>query len=107
MRTRLLSTVLLAGGLLTVSAGAFDQSAPFGLSWGPVVNVPRPSLATREDNITLLVYRGERIPREARDAEEIVLGVCKNEGVQQIVWISRLAAIGHGLLEWRPVVPRR
>jgi hypothetical protein len=89
MRARFLSTVLIGGSLLTVSAGAFDQSAPFGLSWGPVVNVPRPSLATREDNVTLLVYRGDRIPNEARDAEEIVLGVCKNEGLQQIVWISR------------------
>ena len=89
MRARLLWAVLLAGGLLTVSAGAFDQSAPFGLSWGPVVKVPRPSLATREDNLTLLVYRGDRVPNEVPDTEEVVLGVCKNEGLQQVVWISR------------------
>ena len=106
MRTRLLSTVLLAGGL-----------CPFRPVHRPTCSVRTFLGSCRErssafvgnegGNITLLVYRGERIPREARDAEEIVLGVCKNEGVQQIVWISRLAAIGHGLLEWRPVVPRR
>ena len=89
MRARLLWAVLLAGGLLTVSAGAFDQSAPFGLSWGPVVKVPKPSLATREDNLTVLVYRGDRVPNEVPDTEEVVLGVCKNEGLQQVIWISR------------------
>jgi hypothetical protein len=88
MRTVLL-VVLIGGGLLNLSAGAFGQSAPFGLSWGPVDNVPRPSFATREDNVTLLMYRGDQIPKDARDAEEIVLEVCKNEGLQQIIWISR------------------
>jgi hypothetical protein len=88
MRTTVLA-VFIGASLLNLSAGAFAQSAPFGLSWGPVENVPRPSLATREDNVTLLMYRGDRIPTEARDAEEIVLEICKNEGLQQIVWISR------------------
>jgi hypothetical protein len=84
------STVLLAVfSLLSLSADAFGQSPPFGLSWGPVENVPRPSLATREDNVTLLMFRGNRIPRELRDTEEIVLEVCKKEGLQQIIWISR------------------
>ena len=86
MRPTILLAAFITGSL---PAGAFGQSAPFGLSWGHVDNVPRPSFATREDNVTLLVYRGDRIPNEARDAEEIVLEVCKNEGLQQIVWISR------------------
>ena len=42
-----------------------------------------------EDNLTLLVYRGDRVPNEVPDTEEVVLGVCKNEGLQQVVWISR------------------
>jgi hypothetical protein len=89
MRKTMLLALLIGGSLLNLSAGAFGQSAPFGLAWGPVDNVPRPSLASREDNVTLLMYRGDRIPREARNTEEIILEVCKNEGLQQIVWISR------------------
>jgi hypothetical protein len=49
--------VLLAvtgASLLSFSAGALDQSAPFGFSWGPVDKVPRPSLATRDENIIRL-----------------------------------------------------
>jgi hypothetical protein len=90
MRTTVLLAVVIYGSLLNLSADAFGQSAPFGLSWGPVDKVPTPSLATREDNITLLMYRRDRLPPdELRDTEEIVLEVCKKEGLQQIVWISR------------------
>ena len=83
--------VLIGASLLICSNNAFGQSAPFGFSWGPVEKVPTPSLATRHDNITLLIYRRDRLPSdELRDAEEIVLQVCKEEGLQQIVWISKL-----------------
>src|SRR6516165_10376336 len=82
--------VLIGASLLICSNNAFGQSAPFGFSWGPVDKVPTPSLATRHDNITLLIYRRDRLPSdELRDAEEIVLQVCKEEGLQQIVWISK------------------
>jgi hypothetical protein len=91
MRNAMLLAVLVTGSVLNFSARAFDQSAPFGLSWGPVDKVPAPSLATRHDNITLLIYRGDRLPSgELRDTEEIVLQVCKEEGLQQVIWISRL-----------------
>jgi len=80
-----------AVSLLNFSAGAVDQSAPFGFSWGPVDKVPRPSLAMRDENITRLTYFRDRLPpNELRDNEEIVLEVCKNEGLQQIIWVSRL-----------------
>jgi hypothetical protein len=76
--------------LLNCSAVALDQSAPFGFSWGLVGKVPTPSLATRHANITLLIYRSDRLPSdELRDTEEIVVQVCKEEGLQQIVWISK------------------
>jgi hypothetical protein len=104
MRATLLLSVLIAGSLPTLSARAFDQSAPFGLSWGPVENVPRPSFATREANVTLLMYRGNRIPSEARDAEEIVLEVCKNEGLQQIVWISRFLSDSEALDKFEAIL---
>jgi hypothetical protein len=91
MRTRVLLSVLTVGSLLNFSAGAVDQSAPFGFSWGPVDKIPRPSIAAREGNVTLLVYQRDQLfLTELRDTEEIVLEVCKKEGLQQIVWISRL-----------------
>jgi hypothetical protein len=81
--------LLISASLLNFSASAFDQ-APFGFSWGPVDKVPTPSHAAREDNITLLIYRRDRLPSdELRDTEEIVLEVCKKGGLQQIVWFSK------------------
>lgn len=66
------------------------QDAPFGLAWGPVVEVPRPSLALRDHNITVLVYLPDRVPAGVVDTEEIVLEVCAPEGLQRVVWVSRL-----------------
>src|SRR5262249_52604423 len=41
--------------------------------------------------ITLLIYRRDRLPAdELRDTEEIILEVCKKEGLQQVIWISKL-----------------
>jgi len=92
-RRRVCSKALLPiaiASLLNFSAAAFDQPAPFGFSWGPVDKVPAPSLATRHDNVTLLIYRGDRLPSdELPGTEEIVLQVCKEEGLQQIIWISK------------------
>jgi hypothetical protein len=91
MRTMVLVSVLTVGSLLNFSAGSVDQSAPFGFSWGPVDKIPRPSIAAREGNVTLLVYQRDQLSfTELRDTDEIVLEVCKKEGLQQIVWISRL-----------------
>ena len=80
----------IGASLLSFSASAFDGAAPFGFSWGPLDKFPTPSLATRHANITLLIYRRDRLPSdELRDTEEIVLQVCEKEGLQQIIWISR------------------
>jgi hypothetical protein len=97
-----LLAVLISSSLLSFSVGGFDQSAPFGFSWGPVDKVPTPSLATREENITRLTYWRDRLPPdELRDTEEIDFEVCKGEGLQQIIWISRLlsASEEHDRLE--------
>ena len=90
MGKKVLLAVVTGASLLNLSAGALDQSAPFGFSWGPVDKVPRPSLATRDENITRLTYFRDRLPPNFRNTEEIVLEVCKNDGLQQIIWISRL-----------------
>jgi hypothetical protein len=86
----MLFTVLAAFTLLSFAAGAFDSSAPFGLSWGPVDKVPRPSRETRENNVALLMYRDDRLPNNLDDTEEVVLEVCRKEGLQEVVWVSRL-----------------
>src|SRR5271166_3909797 len=80
---------LICAGLLSCSASAFDDFVPFGLSWGPVSTVPIPSLTTSHDNVTLLIYRNDRLPPDVARTEEIVLQICKNEGLQQIIWISQ------------------
>jgi hypothetical protein len=49
MGKKVLLAVVTGASLLNFSAGALDQSAPFGFSWGPVDKVPRPSLATRDE----------------------------------------------------------
>src|SRR5262245_13186140 len=89
MAATTLLAALLTGALLNPSAGPSDQGAPFGFSWGPVAKVPRPSHATREDNVTLLLYQSDRLPPGFKDTDRVVLEVCKNEGLQQIVWITR------------------
>ena len=63
MGKKVLFAVVTGASLLNFSAGALDQSAPFGFSWGPVDKVPRPSLATRDENITRLTYFRDRFPQ--------------------------------------------
>jgi hypothetical protein len=91
---RIMATLLVGGILLNFSPNAHGQTAPFGFSWGPVDKVSRPSDALREGNVTRLVYRHERLPpNELRDTEEIILEVCKIEGLQQIIWVSRVLSV--------------
>ena len=63
--------------------------APFGLSWGPLTEVPKPSMVDREGNITALIYFHDRPPSTGRDTDRVVLEVCKDEGLQQVIWLSR------------------
>ena len=84
----------LLGILMAISSGlgvrdALAQEAPFGLTWGPMLEVPRPSLAIREGNITALIYLPDRVPAGIADTEEIVLEVCTSEGLQRAIWVSR------------------
>ena len=80
-----LITALVSEGLAEAAA----EEAPFGFSWGPVNQIPRPSMAQRESNITALIYLRDRVPPELRDTEEVVLEVCAVEGLQHILWVSR------------------
>ena len=107
MGKKMLLAVVTGASLLNFSAGALDQSAPFGFSWGPVDKVPRPSFATRDENITRLTYfRDQLPPNELRDTEEIALEVCKNEGLQQIIWISRFLSETEELDGVQAILPK-
>jgi hypothetical protein len=81
---------VVAAAAAVFAATAFDGSAPFGLAWGPLEKIPRPSLALKDVNVTVLLYRRERLPSvEIADTEVILLDVCKKEGLQQISWASK------------------
>jgi hypothetical protein len=84
------ATMLFVAGIGAASAATdFDGSAPFGLAWGPLDKIPSPSLALKDVNVTVLMYRRDRLPSELPDTEVILLDVCKKEGLQQISWASR------------------
>lgn len=67
-----------------------EHVAPFGLTWGPVDQIPKPSAIGREANVTTLFYDRQSWPVLGKDTEEILLEVCKREGLQEVVWLSRL-----------------
>ena len=85
MRRSALSALLWLGCL----HGAYAQEAPFGLSWGPVDTVPKPSMVDREANITALTYFHDRPLAAGIDTDEVILEVCRDEGLQQVIWLSR------------------
>ena len=93
MRMVVLKVIIGAGLLLVFPAFGPNDAAPFGLSWGPIEKIPRPSLQAREANLTLLIYHKDRLDK-FQNTDEIVLEVCKNEGLQQVIWVSRLLSGG-------------
>lgn len=87
---RVLSATLVMGLACMNNAVAADaDKAPFGLSWGPVTSVPRPSMADREGNVTALFYFHGQAPASGPDTQQVVLEVCRDEGLQQVIWVSQ------------------
>ncbi|KQP04919.1 threonyl-trna synthetase [Methylobacterium sp. Leaf456] len=62
---------------------------PFGLAWGPVDRIDKPSMVDREANLTGLYYLHDRPLASGPDTAEVVLVICRNEGLQQVVWVGR------------------
>ncbi|KOX42817.1 threonyl-trna synthetase [Streptomyces purpurogeneiscleroticus] len=83
------------------STGAND--APFGLSWGPVDAVPRPLKVDREANLTALYYPHGWPPALGEATAEVVLVVCRDEGLQQVVWVG-LPMSGETLVRTRRAI---
>ena len=84
---RCLALTLSAAMFVVAAVGAalaatdFDGSAPFGLAWGSLDKIPRPSLALKDVNVTVLLYQRERLPSELTDTEVILLDVCRKEDI--------------------------
>lgn len=85
MDVRVLGSFLL----FATTASAVAEDAPWGLSWGPVTEVPRPSMVDREANITALTYFRDHAFVPGPDTDEVILEVCRDEGLQQVIWLSR------------------
>lgn len=81
--------ILLAVLLVAAAGGSRADEAPFGLTWGPLSDVPRPSIVDRAGNITALYYRDGRSPASGTDTLQVILEVCRDEGLQQVLWSSR------------------
>lgn len=65
-----------------------DGEAPLGLAWGLVATVPRPWKLDREANLTGLYYPSGWGPATGSGTAEVVLVVCRDEGLQQVVWVG-------------------
>ena len=104
---RLSVTTFTIAACFLPPALAFDDAAPFGFAWGPLEKVPKPSLALKEANITVLLYRQDRLPvDEMPDTEFVLLDVCRKEGLQQISWASKALSANEAAAKFAQVVAR-
>ena len=92
-------------GCFLLPASAFDHAAPFGFAWGPLDKIPKPSLAAKDANVTVLLYRRERLPvDEMPDTELVLLDVCKKEGLQQVSWVSGALSANEAVAKFAQIV---
>ncbi|MCK1326466.1 hypothetical protein ACVWZV_009427 [Bradyrhizobium sp. GM5.1] len=100
---RPVAVFIVAAGALP--ALALDGSAPFGFAWGPLDKIPKPALALRDANVTVLFYRRDLLPAgEMPDTEVVSLDVCKKEGLQKISWASRAFSSSEAAAKFAQVV---
>jgi hypothetical protein len=101
---RSVTVVAVAAGMV-LPVWALDGPAPFGFAWGPLDKIPTPSLALKDANVTVLLYRRDRLQsKEMPDTEVILLDVCKKEGLQQISWVSRALSANEAIAQFAQVV---
>ncbi|KST61151.1 threonyl-trna synthetase [Methylobacterium sp. GXS13] len=74
---------------IVAAADASGEGAPFGLVWGPVDRIAPPSMVDREANLTGLFYFHDRPLASGPDTAEVILVVCQEQGLQQVVWVGR------------------
>lgn len=80
----------LSGVLIAVTlTSALAQDAPFGFAWGSVDKIPKPWTAQREANITSLFYDRSSSFAAAPDTDQVIVEICRTEGLQEVIWVSR------------------
>jgi hypothetical protein len=92
--------------ILTHAATAAELSAdgaPFGLAWGSITKVPRPLQAQHEANLTALFYPRGWDPANGPATAEVILVICRDEGLQQVVWVG-LPMSGEALARTRRAI---
>jgi hypothetical protein len=75
------------------AAGAPVAEAPFGLAWAAKTDMPRPTLMSQEANITAMIYFRGHPPATGADTLEVVLDVCRDEGLQRVIWFSQVLSV--------------
>ena len=59
----------------------------------------------KDANVTLLIYRRDRLPTtEMADTEMVLLDVCKVEGLQQISWVSKALSANEAAAKFTQIV---
>lgn len=98
-------TMFAVVAAVVLPARALAETAPFGFAWGPLDKIPKPSLALKDANVTVLLYRRDRLPvQEMPDTEVVLLDVCKTEGLQQISWASKALSANEAIAKFAQIV---
>lgn len=84
-----LALAMLAWAGSALAAEPTSGEAPFGLVWGALERVDTPSMVDREANLTGLYYFHDRPLASGPGTVEVVLVVCREQGLQQVVWVGR------------------
>ena len=94
---------VLALGRAAFAGESPAGEAPFGLAWGPVAEVPRPLKADREANLTALFFPRGWGPAQGPGTAEVILVVCREQGLQQVIWVG-LPLSGEALAKARRAI---
>ena len=84
--------IVLALVALAGTVRAADRpigEGPFGLAWGPMDRVDTPSIVDHAAKLTGLYYFHDRPLASGPDTVAVVLVACREQGLQQVVWVGR------------------
>lgn len=92
----LVGAVMLAVSLQAAGAeetGEPVAEAPFSLTWAAKTDMPRPTLMDQEANVTAMIYFRGHPPATGANTQEVVLDVCRDEGLQRVIWFSQVLSV--------------
>jgi hypothetical protein len=103
MRRAALALAMATWTGIAAAADASGDEAPFGLAWGPVDRIAPPSMVDREANLTGLFYFHDKPLASGADTAEVILVICRDQGLQQVVWVGRPLLDAAAALEWERI----